>query len=1089
MKTGIRNRGLLVSKRHKRLSWLIVCSFAVSVLLPSVMLADGGVVLPGFNGESGINPFRDQIQNTANEYIDPFSGLLNLTYVDLHIPGPGGMDIKVIRSYNSNSVYMARQSNVVTAPYLTRLFPKNTMGLGWNIHFGRILKLGFVGGTSLSPCGVAPLLSAGNPILETPDGRQQVLFLNSTNFPALFMTREQWVATCIGISEGLLVISPDGIKYTMNYRRVGYGYFGSDQDPLFAWYTIRIEDANGNYINVSYDTSTTYQGLDPIIKSLTRSDGQTVSFSYTFGDYRTINGVYQPTDAKLRSVSGAGKTYRYGYTAVPDNDFSNFYYLRSVTRPDGLTWGYSYRNTYGDGSAGDKILSSVTYPHGGAVSYTWGYVCFNADSCSESSNLSNGYTFYSLVVRLRSQSGPSITPGAWSFSYNPATTGDTTTVSFPGGAHVYEHYGIKSATGGTIWRVGLLKSKRTYASNPTSSSQLIQSETYQWSAPLENKVSNQRLYRPAYNGVVSNYWSDLSVLAPTLTNRTVVRDGTTYSTTYSSFDVNLNPTVVTEAGQETRSTRLTYYSRVAGQNIVNRVKDEVVSPTEASKNIYRSYDAKGRLTYLNHQGVAENYTYYITGDLASRTNARQQVWTYSDYYRGVPRRENHPEGMVIFRTVNGTGTIATETNGRGKTTAYVQRHESAHRYQSAGRQSNWHRLERTGRNLDARRLRPDHTFDGFGRPVSVSIPQGSRRLFTTMHWDAGHSNRYPNSTSGDQYSHDVLGRLAVGATPDGTSRSIRATNRQPVVVTNERNNTFTYHYRSFGDPDRQDDRVLMQVTAPEGMTTSFNRDILGNITSISQGSVTRGYGYNSSNFVTSESNPETGTTVYGRDAVGNMTSRRVGSSSTTTYTYDGLNRLTRIDYPGSTPDVTFQYDDNSNLTLADNGIARRVLTYDNNDNLTAETLTVGGRSFTAAYAYTSLDYLSAITYPSGRQVSYAPDDLGRPTRATPYLTASTTTPTAPPAGWTTPTARSRPPASTTANGSPASPPGVRRRRGRPAYDYDGLANVTSIIEPPRQPRQQVDELRRRRPPDPRRQRHPRLRRPGQPHRCAPGPGT
>jgi len=101
--------------------------------------------------------------------------------------------------------------------------------------------------------------------LELPDGSQQILFVDSTGFNTLFITRDQWVASCIAPSAGLLVISPEGVKYTMNYRRGGGTTYGADAD--FAWYTTRIEDRNGNWINIAYDTGADTSGTNAAILS------------------------------------------------------------------------------------------------------------------------------------------------------------------------------------------------------------------------------------------------------------------------------------------------------------------------------------------------------------------------------------------------------------------------------------------------------------------------------------------------------------------------------------------------------------------------------------------------------------------------------------------------------------------------------------------------------------------------------------------------------------------------------------------------------------------------------------------------------
>src|SRR3954470_2339766 len=76
--------------------------------------------IPSFYQEPGLSPNRDYINQQVNEHIDPFTGKLQLHYVDLFLPGNGGMDIKVQRSYNS-------QDDVLSEP--------TALGVGWTMHF------------------------------------------------------------------------------------------------------------------------------------------------------------------------------------------------------------------------------------------------------------------------------------------------------------------------------------------------------------------------------------------------------------------------------------------------------------------------------------------------------------------------------------------------------------------------------------------------------------------------------------------------------------------------------------------------------------------------------------------------------------------------------------------------------------------------------------------------------------------------------------------------------------------------------------------------------------------------------------------
>lgn len=987
-------------------------------------------LMPDFYSEPGLNPFRDQVN--FNESIDPFSGNLHLTHVDLSIPGNGGLDLKIQRSYNSNNLYVSRKNDTNLAPYPTQLLPRTTTGLGWSLHFGRVLRSDVQFGVCNTNSTDLNDSTLDNPILELPDGSQQILFVNATSFNALFISKEQWVAYCYGASDGLLVISPDGVKYTMNYQKSAFRGSSTVRDN--AWYTTRIEDRNGNWIAIAYDTTASTPGIEAVPKQITTSDGRVVDFTYT--DRTDYNKI------RLTSISANNQTWNYQYTTFLDG-VTTVYQLSNVVRPDGLSWDYSYWTKSPASTAGNRVLQTVTHPYGGTVNYDYDYVCFMPVSCTSAYD-----TFYTLVIKSKVNGGRDIAAGTWTYSYSPSTTEDVTTVTFPSGKYVYKHFGSKLVFGGSdipgqrLWHLGLLKEKQVY--NGTT---VVHDEIYTWS-PL-NRISNELYARPPYDGSNANlpYYVDADVWAPVLVKKDIIRDGTTYSTTYSNFDASYNPQTVAESGQTTRTTNLTYFPRSANQNIVRLVKDEVLAGELTGKNIYRTFDSMGNPLQVNRRGVTENYTYTSTGDLYTRTNARNYRWTYNNYYRGIPQQELQPESITINRVVNATGTIASETNGRNYRTSYaydgMNRPTSITRPRGTLIGISWNS---TGRTVTRGTYSQTTTFDGFGRPSYVNTAGITQDInYNVLGYKSFES--YPGSTAGTTYTTDVMGRVTGISHADNTSRGLQYLSGNVVTITNERNYATTYSYRSFGDPDNAAEKALMRIDAPETISTVFVRNVLGQPTSISQGGVTRTYGYYSAtNFLNTANHPETGTTTYGRDAVGNMTSRQVGGSTATSYTYDGQNRLTVINYPGTTPDVTQQYDANHNLTAVDNTMAWKSMVYDANDNLESETLTTSGRTYTTTYTNDNLDYLSAITYPSQRQVSYVPNVLGRPTTVSPYLTSVSHY------------ANGVPQQLNYANGQVTNIAinnrqwisGIATQKSgigyltNLAYGYDGLANVTSI---------------------------------------------
>ena len=921
--------------------------FVLGTVLGGIFPAHADVqsVLPDYYAEPGLNPFRDHSTNTPNEVIDPFSGNLHLSHVDAFIPGNGGFDIKIQRVYNSNNVYLSRATLSNNGPYPTSPAPRTATGMGWTMHFGRVHRAGGLSLCSTSN-GTLGNTTLDNPVLELPDGSQQVLFVNATGFNAPWITKEQWVAYCVNGYDGMLVISPDGTKYTMDYRKSGGTTYGTVNR---AWYTTRIEDRNGNWLRIDYNTSVQSIGIDPIFSQISSSDGRTVNFYYT--------GTNSPLQVRLSSISANGQTWDYDYTPATAPYGDSYFQLTRVTRPDGLSWRYTY-HSLAFSQPGDRLLDRVTYPYGATTSYDYEYMCLNSTAAASYQCAGITGIFYSLVVSRKSNGGRDVTSGTWTYNYSPSSSEDVTTVNFPGGKHVYRHfntravYGSSTFGGKRLWQIGLLKEKSTY-----DGGSLVNRETYTWDAPY--LLSNELYIRPPYDGSDGYHptYYDNQVWAPVLVKKVIVRDGGTYTTNYGNFDSSYNPRTISESGQASRTTSVSYFPRVSGQNIVRLVKDEVSS----GRTITRIFDSNGNPTQVTRNGVRESFNYTSEGDVYRRTNARGQTWTYSGYDRGIPQVEDHPAGVTIRRSVNSTGTIRSETNGRGGTTSYTYNGmnlpTSINPPAGSTISISWNS---SGRTLTRGSYSQAITFDGFGRPSNINTSGVTKNInYNALGFKTFES--YYSSTGGNSYSPDVLGRVTAITHADGTSRRISYGSGNSVRVTNERGYATTFSYRSFGDPDNAEDKVLMRIDSPEGISTVFSRNLLGLPTSISQGGVSRSYSYNADNFLISEDNPETGTTRYGRDAVGNMTSRSVGGSGTTSFSYDGLNRLTAINYPNGAPSVTYQYDDNSNLTLVSNGVARRSMTYDANDNLRTERLTVNGQVFNAAYAYNSLDHLTTIT--------------------------------------------------------------------------------------------------------------------------------
>ena len=895
---------------------------AIALLIGGALTGNGVAqeVVPDFYKEPGIYPNRAYVNQSANEHIDPFNGSLQRHYVDIHIPGPGGFDLNVARSYNTFTTV-----NPASLPNLPA-------GIGWTMHFGRIL----IKGTSVNPCLNRQVGTADNPVIELPDGSRQILYY--TNSSPILMSTQRWSASCFGSGMGLVVYSPEGIRYEMTH-------VVTESAATTAWYAREIRDRNGNTITITYVGTQSAR-----IASVSTNDGRTLSYSYS----GCAAGQH------ICSISGPTSTWRYDYRLVPNT--VGHYYLARVTRPDGTSWQYEYNDLLAP-AAGSFLMRRAIQPEGGMVSYVYQLVNF-----ANPGNPAGG----SSVVREKTTSDG----GTWIFTFSPSMsfgTLDQTAVLTPSGTITYRHVGVHTGGNGNVWKIGLLQEKIVG---------LEQTETYLWqpSSPPISAAENN--LRPGDFPL----FADVGIYAPQLVTRTYNRSGTTYTTNFSSFDAYGNPTRVVEAGPNggNRGTTLSYYINTSLW-IVRQVDDET---TDGVGSVVREWDSVGRMLSETRDGVRTSYSYYSNGDIQSITRPRTLTTSYSSYNRGIPQYESHPESVTIQRVVDAAGNVRSETDGEFRTTSYdYDGLNRLLRIQPPAGNSTTISYTATTKTATRGGLSEVTSFDGFGRPASVTIGG----IVTTLQHDSLGRQTFksnPSASSGTRFTYDMLNRLRTVTNPDSSYEENTYTGAAK-SVRNERGFVTTYSYRGFGDPDKQ---WLISVAAPVASASlSIARNGRGLVEALTQDGMTRQFYYDSRYYMRTAIDPETGTTTFGRDDAGNMTSRQVGTSGTTFFSYDGLNRLRSTTFPTSaTPNVTREYYRSGKLRTVATSAATRTFGYDANDNLTSETLVIDSVTLSAGYSYNGNSQLTSITYPRSNFTLYLnPDVLGRPTTVGPFVNSVT----------------------------------------------------------------------------------------------------
>jgi len=152
---------------------------------------------------------------------------------------------------------------------------------------------------------------------------------------------------------------------------------------------------------------------------------------------------------------------------------------------------------------------------------------------------------------------------------------------------------------------------------------------------------------------------------------------------------------------------------------------------------------------------------------------------------------------------------------------------------------------------------------------------------------------------------------------------------------------------------------LTKVIDPRNLETDYFVDAFGDVTRLVS--------------------PDTGTTTYsavangctGYDLAGNMKCKTDAAGNVALYTYDALNRLTKIHYPAnSTFDVTYNYDESGHtfgvgrLTTIVDTSGNTSYQYDAWGNVSSKTIVVTGTSVTIAYAYDLSGNLNKVYFPN-----------------------------------------------------------------------------------------------------------------------------
>ncbi|MCK4251755.1 hypothetical protein KAX97_09915 [candidate division WOR-3 bacterium] len=912
-----------------------------------------GVAVAGYDDPfydfRGFNPTRGSYSYEPEEHLDPFTGNFTLIYTDIHLPGNGGLDLTIMRVYNSDIYRDWEQPQIVPVP-------DSWVGFGWSMHMGRLV--------------FPNLPNLDGAYLIMPDGSNHTFYQNINN-PEHYISKDYWIMKLT--RTGFEVLFTDGVKWTFDGNIIGS--FPEVGGPVTYYPTVQISDPSGaNTIEISYINTGTNEA---VMTNIEDACGRQIGF--------TIN------NNNLQKITVYGNEYRFEYDPAHIGDYA---LLRRVRYPEDHSSNPTYEYEYRDESVeyDGEMIKRYT-PWRGNFEYVYNYHTFNIGG--------EWYTFRVLTARLNQEIG-------WAIDYAQVSSGaDSTTItnSF-GHKTIYKMFGYNmEPIQGDNWKIGLILRKKIMDA-PVCPLWIIWDYEYDHSDP----ISNEYYYGPTSHDI-GVYVPELTLTKITEHSRDDYGTAYTvfYNTEYQNYEYG-HPTNIVETNSYTdedssglrsaKFTNITYWYNFP-KNIINKIqRKEVYCSDITGTHHIEEYDyssLSGKMESKTIDGIITKYRYYSSNwNLKKVTDGMNRCITYDLYDYGLPQTINN--GIyTIQRDINWEGTIKWEKNGNGHTTVYDYDGRNRLKLIDPPIGNSTIITYASDNKSKTVSLGDGYTieyYDNFGR---LDLTENSAGIkvdydYNFLDWLIYKSFPFDNSTpeSGIHYTYDYLGRIKRKQLPGHWAETFHYYNGgSPVIVykdqTAHEGHHIRYAYRVYGNPYINPllDRVILKYQNNSySKNTHYKYNNADRLTQIQweYNQYTREFNYEPSHIglLQNESSPERGITQYTYENNGNLRTRTDANGNTTTYTYDYANRLQQMVYNGGSEyDVTYIYDNADNVRRITTHQVVKRYGYDAMNRVTGDTLQIDGQEFRVYYDYDGNGNLEYITYPDETVVQYTYDNENR----------------------------------------------------------------------------------------------------------------
>ncbi len=925
----------------------------------------------------------------------------------------------------------------------------------------------------------------GNMLYVPGSGSQEILRRNTasnSNIPSdgvatPLVTKNHWAIRCLPslastnattpgneFGEGFLAISPDGTQYRFDWL------VSRPAEPILK----RVIASPGAPKGESFNVPRLEVSIFPTL--ITDRFGNTVRYTYDLNDKQKVLSIksadgagnaervlsFTYTNRLIQSISDGTRTWTYTYGSAPFGTV-----LSSVQLPDNSTWNFAgmiapylqsllamkleYNGApdwevdpyecdpFPQGLSSLPVTGSMVHPSGATGTFTMSPTQGARNNVPVNcAFMSRWHDQYSLTDKTITGPGlPSMTwttlyeignsPGFECTSCGPFEP-SIVTVTNPKG-EVTRH-----TFGNTYGKDEGLPKRVDVGWNSSSA---VQTTVTRYSDAFPDVVGFSDQYRgdtmttsrhvPVDKRVITQQGVDFTWMVASSTDFDRYRRPFR-TTRFSSLGIPKNETIT--------------YNDNTSKWILGQV-EKVVEASSGKMVIWNEYNPiTSNLEKVTRFGQLETTkTYHPDGTIASNKDGRNNLTTYSNYKRGIPRTTIFADATSEMLVVDDIGKITSATDQNGFTTGY--KYDALGRLElftpPAGDVVAWNPTSASFQQISTTEysLAPGHWkqtittgngrminyFDAMWRPVyafksDLNNEAATSSIVKNEYDFEGRKtfSSYPKRNYGDigggvRTEFDSLGR-PTATKSDSEHGVIEASksygNNFTTTSRNARGFETTTSFQVFDSPS---EASISKILMPLGVSVEIARDIFGKASSIKRSgntkSVTKYFVYDPRERLCKTIEPEVGVTVQDYDLANNVAWRASGlallspagcdgesvaAASKTTYSYDQLNRLSTTTYGDLSPGITRTYTpDSLPATIITQGADSTNWTYAYNRRRmnTTETLGYGGNIYSSTKQYDGNGALASLIYPDGTNVTFNPNGIGQPTQVGVFASAVT----------------------------------------------------------------------------------------------------